>query len=205
MLSQWWSTLDPMMQVLWAITLTSSLIFLVQSVMTFLGANSDVSLDTDMSGDIDIDMDGSGGFEGHSDMNLLTFRNLINFCMGFGWTSVLLRDDIRSTALLFTIATAVGIALVVAVMYMFKWLSRMQQSGNIDVFKAAKGCQGKVYLTIPGERSGEGKVMITINNSVREYQALTDGPQIKTGTSITVLDAIDAHTVLVEEQTTYIV
>lgn len=194
-----------MMRVLWIITLTSSLIFLIQSIMTFLGADADSSMDSGPVGDIDIDVDGSGGFEGHSDMNLLTFRNLVNFCMGFGWTSVLLRPGITSTTILFVIATIVGVALVAAVMYMFKWLSTMQQSGNIDLYKSAKGCQGKVYLTIPGERSGEGKVQISINNSVREYQAITDGPEIKTGTSITVLEAVDSRTVLVEELISYIV
>ena len=33
-------------------------------------------------------------------MNLLTFRNFINFCLGFGWTTVLLRNQIASNVLL---------------------------------------------------------------------------------------------------------
>ena len=69
-------------------------------------------------------------------------------------------------------------------MLMFKWLAGMQQSGNIDVYKSAVGCQGKVYLTIPGERKGTGKVQIVINESVREYDAVTDCDTITTGAQI---------------------
>ena len=99
----------------------------------------------------------------------------------------------------------VGVALVVAVMYLFKWLSSMQQSGNINVYKSAVGCQGKCYLRIPAERGGEGKVQITIQGAVREYNAVTDGDEIKTGASVKVLEAVDANTLLVEELNSYII
>lgn len=98
------------------------------------------------------------------------------------------------------IAFAVGALLVFAVMMMFKGLSKMRQSGNIDVYKSAIGCNGKVYLTVPAERKGTGKVQININNSVREYDALTDSEDdLKTGTSIKVTEVLDTNTLLVEE------
>ena len=73
------------------------------------------------------------------------------------------------------------------------------------MYKAAVGCQGKCYLTIPGERAGEGKVQITIQGAVREYNAVTDGDTIKTGTPSKVIEAIDANTLLVEEPNSYII
>ena len=42
-------------------------------------------------------------------------------------------------------------------------------------------------------------MQITINNAVREYAALTDGPTLKTGTRIRVVDVVSATTLLVEE------
>ena len=90
-------------------------------------------------------------------------------------------------------------------MSLFRPLAKMQQSGNIDVNQCAVGCTGKVYLTIPAERSGEGKVQITISNAVREYIALTDGDEIKTGTPIKVVEVINDSTLLVEELTSLIV
>ena len=132
-------------------------------------------------------------------------RNLVNFLLGFGWTLILLEGSINSTALLIFIALSVGLGLVAIVMYLFKWMSDMQQSGNIDVYKSAVGCTGTVYLTIPGERKGDGKVQITINNAVREYAALTDGETIKTGTPIKVIEVINQGTLLVEELNSFIV
>lgn len=193
----WWTSLSTAMQVLWAITLSASLIFVIQTVMTFLGLGDH---------DADFDLDTSdGSFDADPSMNLLTFRNLVNFCLGFGWTAVLMHEKIQSNALLIIVSVIVGILLVTVVMWIFKWLSEMQQTGNIDVHKSAVGCEGKVYLTIPGERKGEGKVQITINNAVREYDAVTDGETIPTGKAIKVTEVINDYTLLVEELTLTII
>lgn len=193
----WWTSLSTAMQVLWAITLSASLIFVIQTVMTFLGLGDH---------DADFDLDTSdGSFDADPSMNLLTFRNLVNFCLGFGWTAVLMHEKIQSNALLIIVSVIVGILLVTVVMWIFKWLSGMQQTGNIDVHKSAVGCEGKVYLTIPCERKGEGKVQITINNAVREYDAVTDGETIPTGKAIKVTEVINDYTLLVEELTPTII
>ena len=202
MIATWWADLSPVMKLLWGVTLTATLIFIIQTVMTFLGADAD-STDFDM--DVDTSMDGSDLSNIDSGANLYTFRNFVNFFLGFGWTAIILQPSVKSTAVLVIIAVLVGIALVALVMYMFKWLYAMQQSGNINVYKSAVGCQGKCYLRIPGERGGEGKVQITIQGAVREYNAVTDGDEIKTGTSVKVLEAIDGNTLLVEELNSYII
>ena len=193
----WWTSLSTAMQVLWAVTLSASLIFVIQTVLTFLGLGDH---------DADFDLDTSdGSFDTDPSMNLLTFRNLVNFCLGFGWTAVLMHDKIQSNALLIIVSVIVGVLLVTVVMWIFKWLSGMQQTGNIDVHKSAVGCEGKVYLTIPGGRKGEGKVQISINNAVREYDAVTDGETIPTGTAIKVTEVINDYTLLVEELTPTII
>ena len=202
MIATWWADLSPVMKLLWGVTLTATLIFIIQTVMTFLGADAD-STDFDM--DVDTSMDGSDLSNIDSGANLYTFRNFVNFFLGFGWTAIILQPSVKSTAVLVIIAVLVGIALVALVMYMFKWLYSMQQSGNINVYKSAVGCQGKCYLRIPAERAGEGKVQITIQGAVREYNAVTDGDEIKTGTSVKVLEAIDGNTLLVEELNSYII
>ena len=201
MIATWWAGLSVAMKILWGITLAASLIFVIQSILTFVGADTD----TDFDVDADMTFDGIdlSNIEGGS--NLYTFRNVVNFFLGFGWTATLLQGQIKSKALLLVVAVAVGIALVALVMWLFKWLSSMQQSGNINVYRAAVGCQGKVYLTIPAERAGEGKVQITIQGAVREYNAVTDGDAIKTGTPIKVTEVIDTNTLLVEELNSYII
>ena len=194
MIAESWAALSVAMKILWGITIFASLVFVVQSVMTFLGADAG-----DMDGGMDTDspMDALDADAGASGSNLYTFRNLINFLLGFGWTSILLHDSVKSPVLLYIIAAMVGVGLVAIVMYIFKWLNSMQQSGTIDVRKAAVGCEGTVYLTIPGERKGEGKVQIAINGAVREYTAQTDDDTIITGTPIKVVEVIGESTLVV--------
>ena len=201
MLATWWADLSPVMKLLWGVTLTATLVFVIQTVMTCLGADTGGDFDVD----VDTSMDGSDLSNIDGGANLYTFRNFVNFFLGFGWTAIILQPSVKSTALLVIIAVLVGLALVALVMYMFKWLNSMQQSGNINVFQAAVGCQGKCYLRIPGERAGAGKVQITIQGAVREYDAVTDGDEIKTGASVKVVEAIDGNTLLVEELNSYII
>lgn len=200
MIATWWASLSLVMKVLWGVTLAASLIFLIQSILTFVGAD----VDSDFDVDVDTSMDGSdlSNIEGGS--NLYTFRNFVNFILGFGWSIILLEEAIPSVTLRILVSVGVGVALVALVMWLFKWLASMQQSGNINLQKSAAGCEGKVYLTIPAARSGAGKVQITIAGAVREYDALTESQTpLKTGLPIRVVDALDANTLLVEESNTY--
>lgn len=198
MMTEWWTSLDIYMTILWCIAIATSLTFVLQSILTFIGVDSGGDFDTDIDTNFDSALDSHPTFDGDSSMNLFTFRNLINFFLGFSWTAILLHGKFASEALALTLAVLVGAGLVLAVMYMFKWLSGMQQSGNINVYKSAVGCQGKVYLTVPEERKGTGKVQISINESVREYDAVTDGDSIRTGTPVKVIEVIDPNTLLVE-------
>lgn len=191
---EWWSTLSTVMKILWGVTLSASVIFVIQSILTFVGA------DADFNTDFDADVSSIDGTDGDSGMGLLTFRNFVNFFLGFGWTAILLHDQIESNIVLMIVAVVIGVGLVAVVMLLFKWISGMQQSGNIDIHRSAEGCAGKVYLSIPANRRGKGKVQITINNSVREYEAVTDSDEtLKTGDDITVIEAVSDDTVLVEK------
>ena len=202
MIASWWASLSLVMKILWGVTLTASLIFIIQSILTFVGAD----VDSDFDVDVDTSMDGSDLSNIDGGSNLYTFRNFVNFILGFGWSAILLQESIPNVAVLILVSALIGAALVASVMYLFKALAGMQQSGNINLHKSAAGCEGKVYLTIPAARAGIGKVQITINGAVREYDALTESEEaLKTGTPIRVVDTLDAETLLVEEINTYTV
>ena len=202
MIATWWAELSLVMKILWGVTLAASLVFIIQSILTFVGAD----VDSDFDVDVDTSMDGGDLSNIDGGANLYTFRNFVNFILGFGWSAILLQDSVPNVALRIILSVIIGVALVAAVMYLFKWLAGMQQSGNINLQKSASGCEGKVYLTIPENRSAAGKVQITINGAVREYDAVTESETpLKTGTSIRVVDALDANTLLVEEINTYTV
>ena len=117
------------MKVLWGITLTASLIFVIQTIATFIGADADTDFDIP-DGDLDTGITESMD----PGMNLLTFRNFVNFFLGFGWSAILLKDSIQSKGVLLLVAILIGVALVAMVMYLFKLLNGMQQSGNINIY-----------------------------------------------------------------------
>lgn len=185
----WWSSLDIYMQILWIITLTASLIFVIQTILTFIGMDSDGGLDVP-DGGMSADTD-AGTFP----FQLFTFRNFINFFLGFGWTAITLAGNAHPV-LVVIVSILVGVALVAAVMYIFYLMSKMEQSGNIET-SSAVGCRGSVYLTIPGERQGEGKVQINIQGAVREFDAMTNGDTLPNGCPIEVTQVLNENMLLV--------
>ena len=189
----WWGSLDPFMQTLWGIAIVASAVFIIQSIMTFVGMDSETNFDGDFDGDMSADGAGES-----TPFQLFTFRNLINFMLGFSWTAIALRASTESTSLMLVGGVVVGVLLVCAVMYLFKWMSSMQQSGTIEP-EALVGCKGSVYLTIPAGRTGEGKVQITVRSAIREYNAMTDGDRLPNEAPIRVVAVLNGHTVLVEK------
>ena len=189
----WWGSLDPFMQTLWGIAIVASAVFIIQSIMTFVGMDSETNFDGDFDGDMSADGAGES-----TPFQLFTFRNLINFMLGFSWTAIALRASTESTSLMLVGGVVVGVLLVCVVMYLFKWMSGMQQSGTIEP-EALVGCKGSVYLTIPAGRTGEGKVQITVRGAIREYNAMTEGDRLPNESPICVVAVLNGHTVLVEK------
>lgn len=188
-MQEWWLTLDLFMKIVWGVAIFSSVIFIVQAILTFVGMDSG----TDFSGDLDVDA--SSDME--TPFQLFTFRNLINFLLGFSWTIIALQASALSTGWLIVLAIVVGVALVAAVMLLFIWLNSLQQSGTISVSQTV-GCKGNVYLTIPGGRSGQGMVQITVQGAVREFNAQTDEETLSNGTPIQVVEVLSANILLVK-------
>ena len=189
----WWGSLDPFMQTLWGIAIVASAVFIIQSIMTFVGMDSETNFDGDFDGDMSADGAGES-----TPFQLFTFRNLINFMLGFSWTAIALSASTERTTLMLIGGVMVGVLLVCAVMYLFKWMSGMQQSGTIEP-ESLVGCKGSVYLTIPAGRTGEGKVQITVRSAIREYNAMTDGDRLPNEAPIRVVAVLNGHTVLVEK------
>ena len=62
------------------------------------------------------------------------------------------------------------------------------QVGKYDVQKLlGKGATGTVYLSVPGNRAGAGKVHVTVLNRKLEYKAVTSEPTLPTGSQVVVV------------------
>ena len=179
---------DPYLKTLWIIALAASLIFIVQSLFTFVGF--------DNGEDFDTDLEVSGA---HDSFHWFTFRNLVNFLLGFGWTSIALYHVINDSFLVAILAVGVGAFMV----WMFFWISMRLQDlaqDNTMRIRDAIGQVGHVYLHIPSQKSGRGKLHITIQNTLRELDAITEGDSIPTGSSARVVDIIDNQLLMVERE-----
>lgn len=193
---EWYNGLPSTLQVYWVIALITSLVFLIQMVLTFIGIG-DADADTDFGGDTDIS-DGSTLDAGGA-MQLFTMRNIINFLLGLGWGGVCLYSVIPNAVVLSIAAILVGVAFVYVFILIYRQMRRFEKNGAFNI-KECVGHTVDVYLTIPARRSGSGKVQVSFYGSVQELAALTDSDSpIRSGAKVRILEIVDGGTVLVEK------
>ena len=94
------------------------------------------------------------------------------------------------------IAVVVGLAGMVGVAWALRAMLRLEDDGTVSI-GGAVGTSGVVYLTIPGERSGAGKVHLTLQNRTVELPAVTPAEALPTGAAVLVVDVVDPDTVVV--------
>jgi hypothetical protein len=82
---------------------------------------------------------------------------------------------------------------------MFKQLYLLQADGTVKM-QDTVGCTGTVYLTIPGQLQGAGKVTVKVAERTMEYRAMTSGESLKTGAPVVVTKVVSEDTLEVESQ-----
>jgi len=159
------------------------------------GGCDDVHLDHgDVSHDHDHDHDHDHGGHGDSFIRLLSLKTLVAFVTFFGLGGLATtKSGFEPVTALALALCAGGLALYI-VAYIMAAMSRLQSKGNLDV-RNAVGQNGKVYLRVPGEKSGQGKVLIAVQGRKVELKAVTPGPEIPTGAEIRVVGTSAADTV----------
>ena len=76
-------------------------------------------------------------------------------------------------------------------------LKKLKQDNTMEI-KSAMGKTAKVYLTIPAQRSGTGKIHINFDGTLRELDAVSD-EEIKTDSIIEVCDILDNSVLVVKK------
>lgn len=185
-------SLEPMQRFFWIIAICASLVFIIQTIMTFVGLGTDADVDAGpMDGSVDSVEDGSLS-------GVFSFRNLINFLLGYGWAGVLLFDSIEKGLLLQLVAIAVGLLFVMAFVLMFRQVMKLSHDGSFKMNEAV-GLKADVYLRIPAARSGRGKVQVSVKGSVHEIDAVTDrAEEIPTGGQVEILEVLGDDLLLVK-------
>ncbi len=190
-MSEWLQTLTGVKQVFAYIALPATVILVLQTILLFFGIG-DGGVDTDVSdvgglgnGDISGDAVDSEFSGGDADgLAVFSIRGIVAMlCIG-GWSGIVFIDAGLSNLLSIILAVVLGISALFGMAFLMRFLTRLQSSGNIIVENAV-GKIGKVYLTIPSQMKGSGKINITIQDTYTEFDAVTfDLSEIKTGETV---------------------
>ena len=175
-MTDFFTGMSVLQQAFWYSALLSSIIFLLQTILTFVGVESS-----------DLDADFDGDFH-HVDapFEWFTFRNLINFLLGFGWTGVAFFAEMNDY-LLVALATLVGLIFVAIFFIIIKQFLKLQEDNTFQMEKTI-GKTAEVYLKIPAHKSGTGKIQVSINGSFHELNAVTEGEEILSGESVKIIN-----------------
>jgi membrane protein implicated in regulation of membrane protease activity len=170
-------TMDPLLKTFWFVAIPTSLIFLIQTVMTFIGVDASDGLEADFDGDLSA---------GDAPFQLFSLRNLINFLLGFSWTGISFFTAVSSKPLLIVLSLLVGASFVYLFFLIIKKVQKLSENNSFQIASTLHKT-AEVYLTIPEKRSGLGKIMISVNGSFHELQAMTDGDKLPTGSVVEVV------------------
>ncbi len=193
-LVEWWNSMSQAGQIFACMALPASLLLIIQTILMFfgLGEDGDVSdlpddapdIDGVFGDDVDAEIDDPSGFGG---LRVFTFRGIVAFFVVFGWVGIAMDGGGSPLYLTIPVATVSGIAIMLALAFLFRAIMRLRNDGNTDN-RNAIGVSGKVQLTIPPARSGEGKVFVMLQGAYVERGAVTDESEaIPTGTEIVVV------------------
>ncbi len=194
-LSDWFNQLDPGLRFYCGVAIFATIVVIIQMTMSFAGIGDIDSGDADVDFSTDTDsLDDAGS------MHLLSIRNVFYFLLGFGWAGTSLWNTIPSSVLLCFASVLVGCLFVAIFIFLFRQMMKLQSNGAFNINDAVgKVCD--VYLRIPGENQGLGKVQISFNGSVQELDARTDGEPIPSGAKVRVLRVIDKKVLEVDSLT----
>lgn len=180
--------MDTWMQVFWGCAVVGSIIFIIQMVLTMIGMDST---------DTDVDFDGADTMDLGGGISLFSIKNFVNFIVGFGWAGVCFSGAIKNMWLLTFIAVLVGIGFVLMFFFIKKQTKKLEHNGAFNI----EDCVGRtvdVYLRIPAQKGGKGKVQVSLNGSIQEFDAMTEGEAFSSGQKVTVAGVIDGSTLLVK-------
>ncbi|MDE7083433.1 MAG: hypothetical protein K2O89_07015 [Clostridia bacterium] len=167
---EWYATLSVLEQVYFWLGVVSTVFLIIQIVMLcFTSYGGDVDLDGD--GDIDIDTD--------SGVSIFTVKSLTAFFAVGSWagllTCALIAENLQWVSVI--VALVAGAAAFAVVVLLMRFMYKMQSSGTFQPEKLV-GKRATVYVSIPENRSGRGKITLNAQGKFVELDAMTDGERL---------------------------
>lgn len=180
--------LDPLLRIFWYVAIPTSIIFIIQTIMTFLGGDMNDGLEADFDGNL----------EDHGPFQLFSLRNLINFLLGFSWSGISFYAIIPNKSILIIVSFLIGILFVAIFFFVIQQILKLSEDNTFKL-EDTIGKVAEIYLPIPANRSGIGKVLITYNGSTRELDAMTEGKRIETKALVRIIKTENNQLLIVEK------
>ena len=157
------------------------------------------------------DGDADGAMETHADIHhgnaafdgglrLFTMRGLVAFFSILGWVGVVCVNGGLDIGVSVLISVTSGFAAMLIVALLLKWLFALQADGTENI-RDAMGVSGTVYLRVPAQRKGQGKINAIIRGKLSEKNAVTDEQtDINYGEEVTVIGISGEDTLIVRRK-----
>ena len=180
----WWNGMDLAARIFAIVAIPSTLVLVVQTILLFFG------FDDDFDGDVDI--------PGDDGMVLFSLRGIMGMAAVGGWSGLVLYQTGVPLGMSVLLAAIFGFLTLVGIAWMMKLSLKLQSSGNLDLGYAI-GKVGTVYIPIPAEMKGTGKINITLQERLVEVNAMTPSDRkIATGESVRVISTDETGILVVE-------
>ena len=194
---EWWNNMDLVGQIFALIAVPSTLVLVVQTILLLVGIGGD-DLDADgvdITGNGIGDTPGDGGADG---LALFSLRGIMAMAAVGGWSGLVMYEAGINLIVTVVLAAAFGFMALVGIAYLMKLAARLQQDGTLDLGYAI-GKVGTVYIPIPAEMKGSGKISLTMQERFIEVDAMTtSGRKLTTGESVRVTATNENGMVVVE-------
>ncbi len=179
--------LDPTLKTFWIIAIAASLVFVIQTILTFVGADAADGIEADFEGDL------SGA---DAPFQLFSLRNLTNFLLGFSWSGIAFYNTIGNVFLLVAICVLVGALFVFAFFIIIQQVQKLAEDNSFKLTDTLNKT-AEVYLTIPANKAGKGKVMVSVRGAFHELDAITENHAAITTGSLVKVSALDNNLLVV--------
>src|SRR5713226_8552672 len=124
-------------------------------------------------------------------IGMLTFRTLVAALTFFGLAGMAGRSQWGESPTTFLVALAAGAAAMFLVASLMRTFRRIKAEGTVRMERAV-GKHGTVYLPIPGQKTGMGKVLLNLQNRTVECQAVTAEQNLATGSPVVVVAVLSS-------------
>ena len=187
----WFLALTAAEKTYFIIAVIASIFLIVQIViMLFSLGGGDFDVDDVFDGDVDTD----------SGLSIFTIKSMTAFFALGGWcgfvAQTFMEDNIWAPIL---IAVATGTAALFGLAFTMRGIAKLRNSGNIVKSKLV-GATATVYVSIPENRSGRGKITLTAQGRYMELDAVTDGERIPVDSSVEITEYSEDFAVVTKKQ-----